>query len=549
MRKFLSCSLTCLTISIITGSITGQTDEKTKLQITVWGDSVNIKPIEYLQTFRNPMIGLREFYFWGKDKIRSDFPYPYGSVIKEYMPWNKMENMASDGVQKIIDYSNIRWNGYEDLNIKVIPRPFIVWVEKWHNGKDNNPNNPRDIEGSHWPSDISPQQSPLYWNGERAVVAPKDSLTPIIGGYFDPNFPARVKELVRKLALAWDKDPRVAYIEMGIIGEYGEHHDPDISTYWPSHEEISHLANRTWVPGIEKVLGDAFTEYFKNKKVLTRYAYEFRDYNFGILWDVWGVPIEQVRGYDSMKTLGDRWKTQVISGEFGFIGSFKRYKGVDELIADKKQLAHLVETLRNLHCSSLGGITWSDFSKHENLKNYNVLQDNMGYRYVLTDFNYPTKIEIKKSFNISFKVKNTGAAPMYYNWPVEIALLDSDTRQIVWKKKLEDVDIRDWQPGDNWDMATQKYTLEAEIYTVNKELTLDADLPKGKYIISIAILDPAGDLPSLRFAVGNYFTGGRHPMGYLGVGIEISDYELNPVNFNDIQDDRTLKYIGKSNSH
>ena len=44
------------------------------------------------------------------------------------------------------------------------------------------------------------------------------------------------------------------------------------------------------------------------------------------------------------------------------------------------------------------------------------------------------------------------------------------------------------------------------------------DVPKGNYILSFAILDPAGNLPSLRFATANYLNGGRHPVGMVDVG-------------------------------
>ena len=502
--------------------------------VTVANNTVTVLPYEYYRPIRNPMMGLREFFAPGRDVKRAEYPYPYGTLIREYMQWNKMENVASDGVDKMIAYSNHRWKGIEDINMKVVPRVFIVWMEPEHAGDYyiNDPNIPDDIFGEHWASDMPPQTKPA------------DLTQAITGGYFTPEFPNRVKAFVEKLGKAWDNDPRVAFVEMAIIGEWGEHHDPDISTYWPPHDhpELGHIANRTWIPGIEKVLGDAFTENFKNKKVVVRYAYDFKDYEFGIEWDVWGVPEEQERGYNQMKKLGDRWKTQVFEGEFGFIGSFLKYKNVDELVADKEMMKHVVETLRNLHCSFLGGITWSNFSDPVNAINYDLVQSNIGYRYLISEFKYPTKIETDKSFNISFQVKNTGAAPMYYNWPVEIALLKADTKEKVWGKTLNDVDIRNWLPGEDWDEVKMKYLKEPDTYTINENLTLDAVIPEGKYIISIAVLDPAGMLPSLRFATINYFEGGRHPMGYVGVDKEIDEYEINAEEFFNLGMDKTLKY-------
>ena len=63
-----------------------------------------------------------------------------------------------------------------------------------------------------------------------------------------------MKKLVEKAGQAWDNDPRVAYVEMGIIGEFGEHHDPDITTVWAPHDQPNHVENRTWLPGIEKIM-------------------------------------------------------------------------------------------------------------------------------------------------------------------------------------------------------------------------------------------------------------------------------------------------------
>ena len=48
--------------------------------------------------------------------------------------------------------------------------------------------------------------------------------------------------------------------------------------------------------------------------------------------------------------------------------------------------------------------------------------------------------------------------------------------------------------------------------------------------------------PSLRFANENYFEGGYHPMGYIGINEPIDDARLDPNSFFDIQSDKSLKY-------
>ena len=502
--------------------------------IEVKDGRVTVNPAEYLYAIRNPMKGLREFFGPGYDKVRDEYPYPYGSIIKEYMQWNMLENNESDGVDKIIAYSNHRWQGVEDINVKVIPRIYIVWMEPWHGGyaKNTHTDNPDDLNGWHWPSDIP---------GE--TYDEDDLNAPIIGGYCHPTFQERVKKMVEKAGQAWDNDPRVAYVEMGIIGEFGEHHDPDITTVWAPHDQPNHVENRTWLPGIEKVLGDAFTAAFKNKKVMVRYAYEFKDYEFGIYWDSWAIDEEKVRGYEEMKKLGDRWKTQPIGGEITWNwGSLYKFKSFEEVVADKDTREYVMEQIRNLHCNHLGGITWADFNEPEFRKNAEILQKAMGYRFIINEFSYPKEIKVGAQFPISFKVVNRGSSPFYYNWPVEVALLDPESHQKVWGKILEEVNISEWMPGDNWSVDEHKYQIAPPTYHIRKNISIDAPIAKGKYILALTVLDPAGMQPSLRFANENYFEGGYHPMGYIGIGESVADTRLNPDLFFDIQSDKSLKY-------
>lgn len=512
----------------------GEGEEKLPFidDVKVAGGIVTVTPIEYYKAFRNPLKGMREFFGPGYDSKRAEYPYPFGSMIKEYMQWNMMENVESDGVDKVIAYSDHRWQGVENINVKVIPRPFIVWMEPWEGGyaKNTYTSNPDDLNGWHWPADFP---------GE---VYSEDPNTPITGGYFDPSFAERMKKLVAKLGEAWDDDPRVAFVEMGLIGEWGEHHDPNITTYWKPHLQADHVANRTWLPGIEKVLGDAFREAFKNKKVMVRYAYDFKDYEYGIYWDSWAIDEEDVRGYEEMLKLGDRWKTQVIGGEVTWNwGSLYKYPTLEKVLENDRERKKIIDQIRELHGNHLGGVTWADFNDQTFYSNVSNVQKALGYRFIINEFKYPERIDKGQAFEISFKVTNTGSGPFYYDWPVEIALIDTQTHGKVWGKVLEDVRISQWMPGDGWDGS--KYASAAAINSVEATLILDADLSSGKYAIAIAILDPAGMLPSARFAVRNYFEGGRHPMGYVGVGSDITDYAIKDQPFFDIQSDKTLKYI------
>ena len=509
------------------------------------GRNVRVTMAEYEPALRNPLKGLREYFMIGTDTRRPEYPYPYGSLIKEYMQWNMLENIRTDGVEKIIEYSNHRWQGVEEQNVKVIPRVLLVWVEPWHGGWAKDPDNPDDLNGWHWPADLPGETGPYKQipGSVGAYVEPEDSLTTISGGYFDPSFPDRVRNLVRKLGEAWDNDPRVAYVEMGIIGEWGEHHDPDLSTVYPPHDEPRHVAGRTWIPGMEQLLGDAFRDAFKNKKVMVRYAYEFKDYDFGIYWDSWSQPQEIGRGYNEMRARGDYWRRQPVGGEITWNwGDLAKYRSFEAVVADDTTRRTVIEQIRNLHCNHLGGITWADFNDPVFARNAAELQKAMGYRFVLSEAVYPARIEPGKEFRVEFTVRNTGSSPFYYDWPVEVALLDVQTREKVWGTRLDNVHISQWMPGEAWDMQMERYLVPPEKNEVQALIRLDDEIPAGRYILALGILDPACGRPTVRFANTNYFTGGFHPLGYVGVGQEENTPALDPGTFDDLQADTTLNY-------
>ena len=511
------------------------------------GETVRVTMAEYDSAFRNPLKGFREYFMIGTDARRPEYPYPYGSLIKEYMQWNLLERNAADSVATVVAYSDHRWQGVEEQNVKVIPRVLLVWVEPWHGGWAKDPANRDDLNGWHWPEDLPGETGPYKQipGSVGAYVEPQDSLTPISGGYFDPSFPDRVRNLVRKLGEAWDNDPRVAYVEMGIVGEWGEHHDPDLSTVFPPHDEPRHVAGRTWIPGMEKVLGDAFREAFRNKKVMVRYAYEFEDYDFGIYWDSWAQPQEMERGYNAMIRRGDYWRTQPVGGEITWNwGDLAKYRSFEAVVADDTTRHTVIEQIRNLHCNHLGGITWADFNDPVFARNAAELQKAMGYRFVLSDASYPCRIDRGEALGMEFSLRNTGSSPFYYDWPVEVALLDVRTHAKVWGTVLDDVRLSQWMPGEDWDGTS--YRIRPETVTVRARPLLGDDLPEGRYILALGILDPACGRPTVRFANTNYFTGGYHPLGYVGVGESESAPALDPADFDDLRSDTTLNYKPKN---
>jgi hypothetical protein len=444
------------------------------------GRTVFVSPLEYNGALRNPLKGFRT------DK--RDGSHEYATLSRVYLKWNELEQTAEDGVERIMAVCNREWRDVEKHNIKIIPRVYLHW----------------DGDKKFWPSDMQADD------------------------YSSDHFRERLLRLISRLGECWDNDPRVAWVQMGIIGKWGEHHSPSVG------------------PEMEKLLGDAFTEAFRNKLVTVRHPWEFENYEFGIYWDSWAHVQQMETHGGGIERLGSRWQTRPIGGECAYNwGRWHEQPGDDpnDTLRDPIHRSFLINSIRRLHCNNLGWVSNYDATEPTVRSGAEEVQRAFGYRFILDEFEYPAEIRTEGSFRVAFKVRNTGSSPFYYDWPVELSLLDPQTGEVVWCAVFEAVDIRHWLPGDEWEDANQAYQQRAETYAVHGNFDLMRKVGKGEYVIAIAILDPAGMLPSARFAIQNYFNGGRHPLGRIGVEMPVQDPQLDHDIFDDPAEDRSLHYF------
>ena len=448
-------------------------------------------PTEYSGALRNPMKGFRP------DTYSNNFNDEYATITRNYIKWNELENHYSDTIQKIKDVCDQKWAGVEEYGIKVIPRVYLDWDEQSGN--------------EYWPSDMT------------------------TGDYSSEQFKQRLVRLISRLGECWDNDPRVAWVQMGIIGRWGEHHAP-----YPT-------------PDIQQLMGDAFTQAFQNKKFLVRHANEFTDYDVGVYWDSW-AHIQQIdepahgAGIKALNNSTDRWKIRPIEGEAAYNwgqSSIQPGDSPDDTLSDPVHREYLIDTIRDLHCSGLGWIANYNFYNPVVRAGAEEVQKAFGYRFVIPSFSCDRRADPGGLLRIVFSVINTGSAPFYEDWPLEFSLLDPDTGDLVWRTLLAGVDVRQWLPGDDWDKDNDVYLEPPLAHEVDINITVPelSQLPAGEYIAALAILDPIGQTPSLRFAVNNYFDSGRHPFGKVGIGLDVTgNHFLDSSTFDSLMGGERLSY-------
>lgn len=479
--------------------------------------TVTVSPIEFKPGLNNPYKGFRPGIHRGGSGFGQWRSHEYSNIWRHYIAWSDIESNADDGVQKIIDFCNHSWRGAEAANVRIIPRIFIDW--------DSRPGN------EYWPPDI------LELTGLEATD-PKLWEHPIVK--------ERVVKLIEKLGQAWDNDERVAWIQTGIVG------------YWGEQENPVHVRDHGWV----QLLGDAFSAAFKNKKLVVRNQPEWDalGYKWGVYWDSYAHPGQRTGAWARIQNTNNqgRYLTEIIEGEVAYNWGLDRlgpYIGTKPwfTLNNEEYTNNLIDVVRELHCTGLGWISSYLNIPSEDLPLVNIdtinanasrLQNEFGYRFLLSEFTFQKRAEPGDQFKFNFKVKNTASAPFYYNWPVALVFIDETTRQIKEKIIIPEIDIRQWHPGDKYNYETRTYDIPATTYSFNRSVTIPVDLPKGEYLVGISILEPNSKSPGIFFAIENFFKESQtQPLARIGIGETVINNTLEGVGFDNLNTHDARYYV------
>lgn len=465
------------------------------------GDLVTVTytPAYYDHALRNPMKG-----------FTAEIGHEWSTLQHVYFRWNELEDDESDGLDRILAESNRRFEGGPENNVKFIPRVY------------------------------------LHWNADHEKFWPRDMQE---DDYTSEQFQSRVLRLVERLGVAWNNDPRVAFIELGIFGKWGEHHSPH-----PTGE-------------MQALVGAAFKKAFPDKKVSVRHVWdEFTGNGFGVYWDSWGHYQQMwAHGHEIAKDIeqNDLHLTNYIGGEAAYNwGEWKIQPGETPTasVSDPVHREFLIHSFRWLHGTQLRWISAYDQNDPIARAGAEQIQRVMGYRYRLDSVSFNPTIG-DAGLNVEFSVTNEGSAIFYYDWPVELALLDPVTREVAWSGMFEGVDIREWTSGsswtppqwkeidiwpgkavvDGWSDQTPGWGVPPSRFSVTGRFY--PDVAPGEYVLTLAVLDPAGMSPSLRFATSQYWNGGRHPIGMVGVGESGTGLLPESFTFDDPAADTSLYYV------
>lgn len=286
--------------------------------------------------------------------------------------------------------------------------------------------------------------------------------------YNDPRMVAAMQGLIAALGKRYNRNPRVAFVQFGLLGFWGEWH-----TY-PRPELFASDATAA------KVL-DAARRAFPDKKVMNRYpaGYAGRQKWLGFFDDMFPEDTDGKEDWMFLPRLRaagrqDAWKTVPFGGEM-VPHAAKRLLG--------GEFPTTMKRLEDSHFSWVGPYSPAIAGIREPLllANSQAMVRRMGYEYRLDEVRFPPEVSKGQQLSVTIRGENQGVAPFYYPWPVELALKDRQGR--IAQRWTAGVDIRSWLPGPFRFTSQTKITVKP-----------------GRYKLLLGIRDPWTKNPAIGFA-------------------------------------------------
>lgn len=434
--------------------------------------TVTYKPTEISSVLNNPYMGFAPDARWGP------YEQPHRLVFFDFT-WRDIEE--SKGVYTFDKLEEKhQFKKWTDQNVKIIFRLIL-----------DDPRDDRHMDIPDWLYEEIGKEGSWY--------------TTSYGQGFSPNYENKIlieehQKLIRKLGERYNRDARIAFIELGSIGHWGEWHTKDgkggVKEPFPKLAVTDQYVN-------------AYIHEFPDKPLLMRRPHEIAKINhIGLYNDVFGDN-EETRdnfikwihnGYTSwltgekMPAMPEHWIYAPSGGEFASSEDDSQYisnTSIEETLAQARE-SHTTWLGPNIPSIE----TYGD--KYQG--NIDRLLNTMGYRYVIKTEAHQAKIKPNEKLMVNMVIENKGVAPFYFNWPLELSLADQQGK-IVYRENVQ-ADIRSWLPG---------------LHKSTSSLKLPAMLPKGEYALCIAILDPEKGTPGVELAIQGKRGDGRYTLGKVNV--------------------------------
>lgn len=325
--------------------------------------------------------------------------------------------------------------------------------------------------------------------------------------YRDPSLLAALTNFITALGARYDGDPRIGFITLGLLGFWGEWHTyPHSSWFAPVSVQDHVLA--------------AYTNAFRRTRLLNRYPTRMGSFEPATLpigyhddsfaYSTIAPPSWHFLGQMAEARETEKWRTQPIGGEIR--------PEVQRCMWDTTQTTCVPPGQEFDRCVDLTHASWMlnhrafspGFTGEEKALAL-AGSARLGYELNVSKV-VVVKAPLSGSFNVEVHLRNTGVAPFYYDWPVQLAALDSaNSLAKTWNTDWTLSTLVPAATNTRWGSSLVGSGLETGQYTLLLRVenpltngvpfrfandTQDADLPGWLTLGQVTVL-PAPTRPSL----------------------------------------------------
>ncbi|MGO9463833.1 MAG: DUF4832 domain-containing protein [Isosphaeraceae bacterium] len=286
--------------------------------------------------------------------------------------------------------------------------------------------------------------------------------------YDNPRMVAAMERLIAAMGRRYDGNPRVAFLELGLLGFWGEWHT------WPRDALYAK-------PDTERRVIEAYRRAFPNKILMARYG---RGHAGSQPWlgfhdDLF--PQDTDNGQDWSFLAGLRRSGRTANWERAAIGGEMVPSRARQWLGERAEdTTRMVErghfSWVGPYCPALDSSRSPEFRQRSE-----SLVRRMGYQFRLTEIRHAAEVVKRGTLAVTIRGVNEGVAPFYYPWPVQLAFID-DSGHPVGRRALT-CDPRTWLPGP--------FEVEGR---------LEASAAPGRYRLALGIIDPWTRRPAIHFA-------------------------------------------------
>jgi hypothetical protein len=309
---------------------------------------------------------------------------------------------------------------------------------------------------------------------------PGEKIVPV---WNDPVFEEKVQNLVAALAERYDGDPRIAFIDVGTYGNWGEQHTWPFGGIELEPEELEkHIS---WYR-------DAFTRtQVINVVGAGKYS--------GVYY--WCV--ENGIGLRRDGVLGDSPHGDEVAIAYDVEpGVFEWHRSYVDMVAGGHWSRDAFWKSLYTGRPSYQGTYWTNDAVEMYEDEAPLMREaanRLGYHLVLVEATFPATLGNGHPSTITLKWTNEGVAPVYLPLAVKLALLDESDG--VLQTTVLDVDPHDWKPKDRGQ----------EVYVESAGFSFDHHASASALAIGL-FTDPALAGPDVRLGIEGQLAGNWYPL-------------------------------------